>query len=88
MAVPLAVSGSWSRLGTPFVEVSERAIARAVGAFAEAGIRVEGSAGAALAALDALPEPADGPVVVIVSGRNIDDDLYRRALEQPDSFPA
>ena len=85
VAVPLAVS-ELVRLGTPFVEVSERAIARAVGAFAQAGIRVEGSAGASLAALDLL-EPVDGPVVVMVCGRNIDEDLYRRALEQPDSFP-
>ncbi len=85
VAVPLAVT-ELVRLRTPFVEVSERAIARAVGAFARAGIRVEGSAGASLAALDLL-EPADGPVVVMVCGRNIDEDLYRRALEQPDSFP-
>jgi threonine dehydratase len=75
------------RLGTPFVEVSERAIARALGSFAEAGIRVEGSAGASLAALDLL-EPVDGPLVVMVCGRNIDEGLYRRALEQPGSFPA
>ena len=85
VAVPLAVS-ELVRLRTPFVEVSERAIARAVGAFAQAGIRVEGSAGASLAALDLL-EPVDGPVVVMVCGRNIDEDLYRRALERPDSFP-
>ena len=86
VAVPLAVR-ELVGLATPFVEVSERAMARAVGAFAEAGIRVEGSAGASLAGLEALP-PADGPVVVMVCGRNIDEDLYRRALDQPDSFPA
>ncbi len=86
VAVPLAVQ-ELVDLATPFVEVSERAMARAVGAFAEAGIRVEGSAGASLAGLEALP-PADGPVVVMVCGRNIDEDLYRRALDQPDSFPA
>ena len=79
-------STSWSRLGTPFVQVSERAIARAVGAFAAAGIRVEGSAAAALAALGAI-EPPDGPIVLIVTGHNIDDELYRRAVEEPDSFP-
>lgn len=86
VAVPLAVQ-ELVDLATPFVEVSERAMARAVGAFAEAGIRVEGSAGASLAGLEALP-PADGPVVVMVCGRNIDEDLYRRALDEPDSFPA
>ena len=85
VAVPLAVE-ELVRLGTPFVEVSERAIARAVGAFAEAGLRVEGSAGAALAALDAVEVP-EGPVVLVVTGRNIDDELYRRAVERPESFP-
>jgi threonine dehydratase len=85
VAVPLAVE-ELVRLGTPFVEVSERAIARAVGAFAAAGLRVEGSAAAALAALDAVEAP-DGPVVLVVTGRNIDDELYRRALERPETFP-
>jgi threonine dehydratase len=84
VAVPLAVS-ELVELGTPFVQVSERDIARAVGAFAAAGIRVEGSTGAGLAALSQAP--ADGPTVLIVTGRNIDDDLHRRAVEQPDSFP-
>jgi threonine dehydratase len=85
VAVPLAVD-ELVRLGTPLVEVSERAIARAVGAFAAAGIRVEGSAAAPLAALDELELP-DGPIVLIVTGRNIDDDLHRRAVEDPGSFP-
>jgi len=86
VAVPLAVA-ELVELGTPFVQVSERAIAQAVGAFAAAGIRVEGSTGAALAALGEVPPP-DGPIVLIVTGRNIDDDLHRRAVERPDSFPA
>jgi threonine dehydratase len=85
VAVPLAVE-ELVRLGTPFVQVSERAIARAVGAFAAAGIRVEGSAAAALAGLGEIEPPA-GPVVLIVTGHNIDDDLHRRAVERPDSFP-
>jgi threonine dehydratase len=85
VAVPLAVD-ELVRLGTPFVQVSERAIARAVGAFAEAGLRVEGSAAAALAALEEIEVP-DGPVVLVVTGRNIDDELYRRAVERPESFP-
>ena len=85
VAVPLAVE-ELVRLRTPFVEVSERAIARSVGAFAAAGLRVEGSAAAALAALEVV-EPPDGPVVLIVTGRNIDDDLHRRAVEEPESFP-
>ena len=69
------------------VLVSEREIARAVGAFARAGIRAEGAAAAALAALGRLG-PLDGPAVTIVSGRNIDDELYARAVERPESFPA
>jgi threonine dehydratase len=85
VAVPLAVQ-ELVALGTPFVRVSDRSIARAVGAFATAGIRVEGSAAAGLAALGEIDAP-DGPVVLIVTGRNIDDDLHRRAVEQPDSFP-
>jgi threonine dehydratase len=85
VAVPLAVE-ELVRLGTPFVQVSERAMARAVGAFAAAGLRVEGSAAAALAALEEV-DPPEGPVVLVVTGRNIDDELHRRAVERPDSFP-
>jgi threonine dehydratase len=66
--------------------VSERQIARAVGLYAEAGIRAEGAAAAALAALEALPD-LEGPVVLLLTGRNIDEGLYRRAVERPESFP-
>jgi threonine dehydratase len=75
-----------ARAGMPMVMVSERGIARAVGDFAAAGIRVEGSAAAALAAFRGL-EPEHDPTVLIVTGRNIDDDLHRRAVEEPESFP-
>jgi threonine dehydratase len=85
VAVPLAVT-ELARLGVRMVEVSERALARAVGAFDAAGIRVEGSAAAPLAALDALGE-REGPVVLVVTGRNIDDELHRRAVERPEGFP-
>jgi threonine dehydratase len=85
VAVPLAVQ-ELVRLGTPFAQVSERAIARGVGAFASAGLRVEGSAAAALAALDEVDVP-DGPVVLVVTGSNIDDELHRRAVERPETFP-
>ena len=85
VAIPLAVE-EMSRIGMPMTMVSERAIARAVGAFAAAGIRVEGSAAAALAGFRELP--ADGePTVLVVTGRNIDDELHRRAVDDPDSFP-
>jgi threonine dehydratase len=85
VAIPLAVE-EMSRIGVPMTMVSERAIARAVGDFAAAGIRVEGSAAAALAAYREL-EPDQEPTVLIVTGRNIDDELHRRAVEEPDSFP-
>jgi threonine dehydratase len=86
VAVPLAVE-EIVRLRVPMIEVSERALARAVGSFAAAGIRVEGSAAAALAGHEALGS-AEGPTVLIVTGRNIEDDLHRRAVERPESFPA
>jgi threonine dehydratase len=86
VAIPVAVE-ELVRLGTPFVQVSERAIARAVRAFAKAGLRVEGSAAAALAGLEAVEEVPDGPVVLVVTGHNIDDELHRRAVERPESFP-
>jgi threonine dehydratase len=65
--------------------VSEREIAQAVGVFAAAGIRVEGAAAAALAAFRRHAEIA-GPVVLVVTGRNIDEDLYQRAVLDPHSF--
>jgi threonine dehydratase len=67
--------------------VSEREIARAVGRYAAAGIRVEGAAGAALAVLEKGRAELPDPVVLILTGRNIDDDLHRRAVEHPESFP-
>jgi threonine dehydratase len=85
VAIPLAVE-EMSRIGMPMTMVSERAIARAVGDFAAAGIRVEGSAAAALAGFREL-DAGGGPTVLIVTGRNIDDELHRRAVEDPDSFP-
>jgi threonine dehydratase len=85
VAIPYAVDVLADVAGRMLL-VSERAIARAVGAYARAGIRVEGAAGAALAALPQL-EDVEGPIVLIVTGRNIDDSLWRRAVEQPESFP-
>jgi threonine dehydratase len=69
--------------------VSERELARSVGAYAAAGIRAEGAAAAALAALPQLDglEGLEGPIVLIVTGRNIDDALWRRACDDSESFP-
>jgi threonine dehydratase len=85
VAIPFAVS-VLGEVASRMLLVSERAIARAVGAFDRAGIRVEGSPAAALASLGQIEE-LDGPVVLVVTGRNIDEDLHRRAVNDPDSFP-
>jgi threonine dehydratase len=86
VAIPLAVEAIRRTGPVPMMMVSEREIARAVGDFARAGIRVEGAAASALAAFrKRAPEP--DPTVLIVTGRNIDDELHRRAVEDPDSFP-
>jgi threonine dehydratase len=86
VAIPLAVE-ALGEFASRMLEVSERELAYAVGAYANAGIRVEGAAGAALAALPQLDDLGD-PLVLIVTGRNIDDELFTRVCEQPDSFPA
>ncbi len=85
VAIPLAV-GVLGEVASRMVTVSEQEIAEAVGAFAAAGIRVEGAAAATLAALPRFTD-VDGPLVLVVTGRNIDDELYTRAIERPDSFP-
>jgi threonine dehydratase len=86
VAIPLAVD-EICRLGpVPMMMVSEREIAQAVRDFAAEGIRVEGAAASALAAFKAR-RPEHDPTVLIVTGRNIDDDLYRRCVEEPESFP-
>ena len=85
VAIPLAVE-ILGEVATRMATVSERRIAEAVGEYASAGIRAEGAAAAALAAVPALGDIPD-PLVLIVTGRNIDDELFRHACEHPDSFP-
>jgi threonine dehydratase len=85
IAVPLAVD-VLGELASRMLLVSERAVARAIRAYAEVGIRVEGAAAAALAAVPQL-EDVDDPLVLIVTGRNIDDELFERACEAPQTFP-
>jgi threonine dehydratase len=85
VAIPVAVA-ALAEAAQRMVLVSERELARAVGAYAAAGIRVEGAGAAALAALPQLDD-VDEPIVLVVSGRNIDDELHERAVERPDSFP-
>jgi threonine dehydratase len=85
VAIPLAVRVI-GEVATRMLVVSERAIARALIAFADAGIRVEPAAAAGLAALEQLDD-VGGPVVLVVTGRNIDEELLTRARERPESFP-
>ena len=68
------------------VLVSERALASGVGAFAGIGLRVEAAAAAGLSALPQLagcPEP----LVLVVTGGNIDENVWARAVDDPASFP-
>ena len=85
VAIPYAV-GVLAEVTSRMLLVSEREIARAVATYAGLGIRAEGAAGAALAALSQL-EDVEGPIVLVVTGRNIDDELWQRAVERPESFP-
>jgi threonine dehydratase len=73
VAIPYAVD-VLNEAATHMLRVSEAEIAGGVLAYVDAGIRAEGAAGAALAALPQLPD-LDGPVVLVVTGGNIDDDL-------------
>jgi threonine dehydratase len=85
VAIPLAVK-VLGEVATRMILVSERRIAEAVGDYATAGVRAEGAAAAALAAVPDLDDLGD-PLVLVVTGRNIDDELFTRACEHPDSFP-
>ena len=87
VAIPLAVE----RLRTAvarFVRVSERDIAAALVACHDAGLPVEPSAAAAVAAQrDGAGIETPGPVLLVMTGRNVDDALVERARREPDSFP-
>jgi threonine dehydratase len=85
VAIPLAVE-ELVTAAQRILRVSERQLAEAVAAFAVAGIRVEGAAAASLAGLRVL-EPVHGPVVLVVTGRNIDDELWRLAVDDSAAFP-
>jgi threonine dehydratase len=84
VAIPFAVE-ALAEHADRMLLVSERELAEAVRVFWDAGIRVEPAAAAALAA---LPQVEAGvPVVLIVTGRNVDDALLERCLVDPGSFP-
>jgi threonine dehydratase len=72
VAIPVAVE--WLLADADeMLEVPEDEIARAVAELDAAGIRAEAAAAAALAALPYVE--ADGPIVLVVTGCNIDDEL-------------
>jgi threonine dehydratase len=87
VAIPIAVE-ELHQAADEMIEVSEREIALAVGALAGAGLRVEGSGAAALAGARSVADRLPETVVIIVTGANIDEALWRRAVDEPDSFPA
>jgi threonine dehydratase len=78
VAIPLAVE-ELPRSVDRLELVTEQELSEAVAAYGAAGIRVEGAAAAPLAALRKL-DGLSGPVVLIVTGSNIDDDLYDRVV--------
>ena len=85
VAVPLAVE-ELVRLGTRFVQVSERAIAGRWAPSRRPACAWRGRRARRWPRSTQL-EHRDGPVVLIVTGHNIDDELHRRAVEEPESFP-
>jgi threonine dehydratase len=86
VAIPLAVE----RLSTALdqvVRVSERSIAAALVACHDAGIAVEPSAAAAVAAVREGLDVGEGPIVLVMTGRNVDERVLERARRDLDSFP-
>jgi len=77
VAIPLAVR-ELNPLTQRFELVSEAELEAAVREYAAAGIRVEGAAAAPLAL--ALREELPRPLVLIVTGRNVDDAVYNEIL--------
>ena len=79
VAIPLAVE----RLSTTvdvMLRVSEREIVKALVACHDAGVAVEPSAAAALAAVRTKPDLAEaGPIVLVMTGRNVDPEVVARA---------
>jgi threonine dehydratase len=88
VAVPLAVERLRDALDT-MLRVSERAIAEALVACHDAGVEVEPSAAAAVAAVRETSDvPNTGPVVLVMTGRNVDPAVVDRARRDPKSLPA
>jgi threonine synthase len=66
------------------LRVSERAIAEALVACHDAGVEIEPSAAAPVAAARDVPE--EGALVLVVTGRNVDPAVLERARTDLGSF--
>jgi len=86
VAIPYAVEALATTVDRVLL-VSEREIAGGVAAFERAGVRAEPAAAAALAAVPQLGD-VDDPIVLVLTGGNIDDDLLERCRDRPETFPA
>jgi threonine dehydratase len=84
VAIPLAVERLRDAVDV-MLRVSEREIAAALVACHDAGVEVEPSAAAALAAARALE--TSGSVVLVMTGRNLDPAVLARARADLESFP-
>ena len=85
VAIPLAVERLRETVDR-WVRVSEREIAEALVACHDAGVEVEPSSAAAVAAARTLE--TSGPEALIITGRNLDPAVLARARTDPGSFPA
>ncbi len=87
LAVRVAIALAVERLATTvdlMLRVSERSIAEALVACHDAEVAVEPSAAAALAAVRESPDLAGaGPIVLIMTGRNVDPAVVVRARRDP-----
>jgi threonine dehydratase len=90
MAVRIAIPLAVERLRTTvdrMVRVSEREIADALVACHDAGVLIEPSAAAAVAAARHTTDLGDaGAVVLVMTGRNVDQAVVERARRHPESF--
>jgi len=86
VAIPLAVERLHEALDG-LIRVSERSIAEALVACHDAGVAIEPSAAAAVAAVGVQPDlMGDGPLVLVMTGRNFDPAVLERARSDPSSF--
>ena len=79
VAIPAAVAALATAVQEMVLRVSSASWPRRSAAYARHGIRVEGAGAASLAGTRRGSGRSTGPVVLVVTGRNIDDALWQRA---------